>query len=232
MTTEIDPELRRLPVYLVLDTSSSMMGHPIESVKEGVKMSVNSLSREPWAKGMVWISIITFNSEAEQIIPLTEVTNFPEANLIAKGMTDYGYALRVLTNSLDKDLRKRTSEHRGDYKPVIYFLTDGYPTISGWEQTVPDLHARKYESLVACAAGSNADEKELRKITETVIRLQDATPESLSAFIQWVSQSILTKSRSAGLSQELENPELPKCADYVDSPEGYSIDTKGISETE
>lgn len=230
MTTNIDPELRRLPVYLVLDTSSSMMGPPIESVKEGVKMLIQELSREPWSKGMVWVSIITFDSKAQQIIPLTEITRFPEVKLNANGMTALGDALRVLADCLDKDVRKRTSEHRGDYRPVVYLLTDGYPTDSGWEQAADDLRKKKYESLVACAAGE-ADESALKKITETVIRLQDAAPESLRAFIKWVSDSIMIKSKSAGLSQELEEAELPSCADYIKNDDGYSIDPDGASET-
>lgn len=216
MTNNIDPELRRLPVYLVLDCSASMNGSPIEAVKEGVKMLLRDLSREPWSQGMVWISIITFSNTAEQIIPLTEITKISEVNLVASGMTALGHALKVLTECIDRDIRKRTPEQRGDYKPVIYLLTDGHPTDSGWEQNAQELRKRKIESMVACAAGPGADEGNLKKVTDTVIRLQDASPESLRAFIRWVSQSVLVKSRSAGISQaNVEEPALFEGAQFV-----------------
>lgn len=229
MTTNIDPELRRLPVYLVLDCSSSMAGAPIEAVKEGVKMLVNDLSREPWAQGMVWMSVITFSNNAEELFPLTEITSFPEVNLVASGMTNMGAALNLLASCLDRDIRMRTSEHRGDYKPVIYLLTDGQPTDSEWERAAIELRKKKIESFVACAAGSAADENTLRKITETVVRLQDSTPESLREFIRWVSQSVLVKSKSAGTSQVLEEPALPEGAEFIDDNSGYSVNSGGTT---
>lgn len=221
MTSHIDPELRRLPVYLVLDCSASMSGPPIEAVKEGVKILLRDLSREPWSQGMVWISIITFSNTAEQIIPLTEITRITEVNLVASGMTALGLALNKLVECLDKDIRKRSPEQRGDYKPVIYLLTDGHPTDSGWEQAAQALRQRSIESFVACAAGTDADESTLMKVTETVIRLQDTSPESLRAFIRWVSQSVLVKSRSAGLSQaKEEEPALFEGAEFIDNNDG------------
>lgn len=218
MTNNIDPDARRLPVYLVLDCSASMSGPPIEAVKEGVKMLLRDLSREPWSQGMVWISIITFSNTAEQTIPLTEVTRITDVNLVSSGMTALGLALNKLAECIDIDVRKRMEGQRGDYKPVVYLLTDGHPTDSGWEQAAQDLKQRKIESFVACAAGHGADENTLRRITDTVIRLQDATPDSLRSFIRWVSQSVLVKSRSAGLSQtKAEEPPLFDGAEYVDA---------------
>ena len=39
--------MRRLPVYLLLDTSGSMAGEPIEAVKNGVQMMLHSLRQNP-----------------------------------------------------------------------------------------------------------------------------------------------------------------------------------------
>ena len=38
---------RRLPVYLLLDCSGSMMGEPIEAVKQGVKALLSELRGYP-----------------------------------------------------------------------------------------------------------------------------------------------------------------------------------------
>lgn len=41
--------MRRLPVYLLLDTSGSMYGEPIEAVKNGVQVLVSTLRQDPYA---------------------------------------------------------------------------------------------------------------------------------------------------------------------------------------
>ena len=51
--------MRRLPVYLLLDTSGSMTGEPIEAVKNGVQMMVHSLRQNPQAIETAFVSIMT-----------------------------------------------------------------------------------------------------------------------------------------------------------------------------
>ena len=62
---------RRLPVYLVLDCSGSMFGDPIEAVNQGVKALVAELQSEPYAIETAYLSVITFESTAQQVCPLT-----------------------------------------------------------------------------------------------------------------------------------------------------------------
>ena len=50
---------RRLPVYLLIDTSGSMKGEPIESVKVGIETMLSTLRNDPYALETVNISIIT-----------------------------------------------------------------------------------------------------------------------------------------------------------------------------
>jgi uncharacterized protein YegL len=64
--------MRRLPVYLLLDTSGSMTGEPIEAVKNGVQVMISSLRQNPQAIETAFISIITFDSVAKQVVPLTD----------------------------------------------------------------------------------------------------------------------------------------------------------------
>lgn len=61
--------MRRLPVYLLLDTSGSMYGEPIEAVKNGVQVLVSTLRQDPYALETAYLSIITFDSDARQVAP-------------------------------------------------------------------------------------------------------------------------------------------------------------------
>ena len=59
--------MRRLPVYLLLDTSGSMRGEPIESVKVGLESMISSLRQDPFALESVHLSIIKFLKVARPI---------------------------------------------------------------------------------------------------------------------------------------------------------------------
>lgn len=48
---------RRLPVYILIDTSGSMKGEPIESVKVGLSDMIASLRLDPYALETACISI-------------------------------------------------------------------------------------------------------------------------------------------------------------------------------
>ena len=61
---------RKLPVYLLLDTSGSMTGEPIEAVKNGVQLLVSTLRQDPHALETAYLSIIGFGSSASVLVPL------------------------------------------------------------------------------------------------------------------------------------------------------------------
>ena len=50
-----------------------MHGEPIEAVKNGVEMLVSTLRNDPYALETAYLSVITFNTNAQQLVPLTEL---------------------------------------------------------------------------------------------------------------------------------------------------------------
>ena len=63
--------MRRLPVYLLLDTSGSMRGEPIAAVNVGLGALVASLRQDPSALESVHVSVMTFDAEVKVVVPLT-----------------------------------------------------------------------------------------------------------------------------------------------------------------
>lgn len=185
--------MRRLPVYLLLDTSGSMTGEPIEAVKNGVQMMLHSLRQNPQAIETAYVSIITFNSEAKQIVPLTDLASFQMVDIKASGTTSLGAALGLLADKLTTEITKTTLEQKGDWKPMTFIMTDGIPT-DDWQSGFSKLKSANKGLIVGCAVGSGADDKILKQITESVIRLDNADSESISKFFQWVTDSISTTS--------------------------------------
>ncbi len=181
--------MRRLPVYLLLDTSGSMSGEPIEAVKNGVQIMISSLRQNPQAIETAFLSVITFDSTAQQIIPLTDLASFQMVDIKATGVTALGEALKLVAHKIDTEVQKTTSEQKGDWKPLVFIMTDGIPT-DDWQSGLNEFKKSKVAFTVACAAGSGADANILKQITENVVSLDTADSASIGKFFQWVTASI------------------------------------------
>lgn len=181
--------MRRLPVYLLLDTSGSMSGEPIEAVKNGVQIMISSLRQNPQAIETAFLSVITFDSTAQQIIPLTDLASFQMVDIRATGVTALGDALRLVAQKIDIEVQKTTTEQKGDWKPLVFIMTDGIPT-DDWQSGLNEFRKSKVAFTVACAAGNGADAKILKQITENVVSLDTADSASIGKFFQWVTASI------------------------------------------
>ena len=181
--------MRKLPVYLLLDTSGSMMGEPIEAVKNGVQVMISSLRQNPQAIETAYLSIITFDSTAKQIVPLTDLASFQTPDIVASGTTALGGALELVSNCIDNEVTTTTSESKGDWKPMIFIMTDGVPT-DDIQNGLNEINKRKTALIVACAAGNHADTSILKQITENVVSLDTADSQSIGKFFTWVTASI------------------------------------------
>lgn len=200
--------VRRLPVYLLLDCSSSMTGQPIEQVRQGLRALLDDLSTEPMAIETVYLSVITFDSTAQQVIPLTELMQFKEPQIQANGATSLGAALRLLKDCLEKEVRKNTLDQKGDWKPLVFLMTDGMPTDS-WETAADDLKQLKIANLIAFAAGPGADVNNLKRITEIVLKSDELSSGALKAFFKWMSQSIVRTGKSVQVMAQEAPIDLP-----------------------
>lgn len=181
--------MRRLPVYLLLDCSGSMYGEPIEAVKNGVQVLVSTLRQDPYALETAYLSIITFDSSAKQVTPLTELAAFQQPNIEANGCTALGEALALLATKVDQEVTKTTPEQKGDWRPLVFIMTDGVPT-DDINKGITEFKKRKFGMVVACAAGQGADTNVLKQITECVVQLDTADSSTIKSFFKWVSASV------------------------------------------
>ena len=202
--------MRRLPVYLVLDVSGSMHGEPIEAVRNGMQILVSTLRTDPYALETACISVITFDGTAKQVVPLTDLMNFQPPDIQAGTTTSLGDALRLAKECMEREVQKTTTEVKGDWKPLVFLMTDGMPT-DDWQAGLSEFKTAKTGMVIACAAGSGADSKILKQITDTVVVLDTADSSTIGAFFKWVSASISTTSKKVDLakSESSQVNELP-----------------------
>lgn len=199
---------KRLPIYLLLDTSGSMSGEPIGAVQTGLQMLVSALRQDPQALESAHLSVITFDSAARQVVPLTELTTFQEPQLAASGTTAMGEALKLVADCASREVRKSTPEMKGDWKPLVFIMTDGNPT-DDFNAGLAAFKKGKWGITVACGV-DGAQESVLKQITESVVMLKDSDPKTLAAFFKWVSQSIQAVSASVAHNIDLsKGDQLP-----------------------
>lgn len=192
---------RRLPVYLVLDVSGSMSGDGIEAVNQGVQLLLTELQSDPMALETAWISCITFADNAKEILPLTEVGRASIPPQSAGGLTQLEKPLRLLLDKLENEVRPNTPQQKGDYKPLVFIMSDGNPTDNDkWPEAAAELRehaAQRTANIIALACGRGINTEILKNITPTVLLMEDQTPDNIRDFFKWVSQSVRVTSRSA-----------------------------------
>ena len=116
---------RRLPVYLLVDTSAFMKGELIDKVKTVISNLVEDLREDPDARNSAWISVITFGAESKQIVPLTPICEFVMPELVLAGKSALGPALSLLCECRMCETVAGTIEQKGDLNNVeiiIYLL--------------------------------------------------------------------------------------------------------------
>lgn len=190
---------RRLPVFVIADRSGSMAGEKIVAVNQGMQMLKADLEDEPRAVESVWLSVIGFGGDARVEVPLTELMAFYPPTLDADGGTPLGAALRLLNESIDKEVVVSSGKGTGDYKPLVFLFTDGEPT-DEWESAAREVKQRataQTANIIAVACGQDANVETLRKITESVIKMDEATAGRFKALMKWISQSVKSASVKA-----------------------------------
>ncbi len=203
--------MRRLPIYILIDTSGSMRGEPIESVRVGLDALATSLRRDPFALETVWLSVITFDREAKVAVPLTELADFtiPELNPPETSPTNLGEALDLLFARYRLEVKRSTANEKGDWLPMLVIMTDGAPSDTLlFKQTVAMLKSYKFARIICCAAGPKAKVEPLKQIPDAAIySLDTLDSSSFTKFWSWVSASVGAQSqRSCDARDELPPP--------------------------
>ncbi|MDO4586303.1 MAG: VWA domain-containing protein [Planctomycetia bacterium] len=203
--------MRKLPVYLLIDISGSMMGDPIEAVKNGMQIMHSALRKDPYALESAYISIITFADDVVQVVPLTEVASFRPPTISAGGGTSLGGALSKVYECATREVQKSTSSEKGDWKPLVFIMTDGVPT-DDLTKGLNIFKQYKWGIVVACDAGNGAGLSALLQITQNVVSLDMTDSSSIQAYFKWVSSSI------SASSQKVEDANFDDSSDLNELP--------------
>ena len=204
--------MRRLPVYLLIDTSGSMRGEAIHAVNNGLQTMMASLRQDPHALDSVHMSLITFDKDVNLIFGLTELSNvqLPEITTPESGPTFLGEAIKLLIQQVDKEVAVSNEESKGDWMPLLFVMTDGKPSdLQIFDEQYPLLKKKNFGSIVACAAGPKAKEEYLQKFADHVVTLDTTDANAFQQFFKWVSASVSVGNQSIGATDAMVLPPPP-----------------------
>ena len=177
---------RRLPIYFIINVSESMIGEPIEEVKNGMKYMISTLLDNYGAIETAFISVITFNSVANQLTPLSDLVSFQMKDINTAGVASLGSGLNLLSNCIENEVIKKTLESKGDWEPIVFLMTDDNLLKNEDFQTeLNNFKSKKQCKLIVCISSNKSDVFLIKNISDEIIELSGLNIDSFKKQINW-----------------------------------------------
>ncbi len=183
----------RCPCVLLLDTSGSMKGEPIEALNKGLETFKEHLLKDSLASRRVELAVVTFDNEIRVAQDFVTVDRFEVPVLTAQGQTYMGGAIQ---KALDM-VQARKTQYRANgvayYRPWVFMITDGEPqgepdqvVQQATQRLKADEAAKRVAFFAVGVEGAN-----MTRLSEIVVR----TPVKLLGlnFVEmfvWLSKSM------------------------------------------
>lgn len=185
----------RCPCVLLLDTSGSMNGRPIDELNAGLAAYRQEVLADETASLRVEVALVTFGGPSSMVCDFTTVHNFTPPILNASGDTQMGGGINLALDLLNARKQVYKTNKINYYRPWLFLITDGEPTD---EWATAALRVREGEASKAFAFFSvgvqGANMATLRQIgTREPLMLQGLKFREL---FKWLSASQVRVSRS------------------------------------
>ncbi len=238
---EITAPIRKvMTLFLLVDTSGSMIGDKIQAVKsaiEEVKVQLADLSKKN-DDAEIRFAVMSFGKEVNWLTPKPAAPESIDVSgiiAVEKALTPMGAACAELESKLS---RSEFLEDVGNYPPVTILLSDGFPTdnFTSGLNTLKQNNWFKRAIKVAFAIGAEADRDILTQFTgssETVIGVNDAA--TLKALLEKVSvitsdfQSKPKETKDAKDAKDAEDPTADAEKLVQQAIENVDVDTEKIA---
>jgi len=213
-----NPGEPHLACVLLLDTSGSMDGAPINSLNQALLDFQNKISMDEMAQKRVDIAIVEFNSTARVVQNFTPISQMTPIALQATGTTAMGEGINMAIDLVKERNRFYNGLGTPVFKPWIFMITDGSPT-DDIESAITRVREEEskgtHGKLKFFALGvPGYDKAALFRITNRVMELQNT---DFSGIFNWMSESMVAISVSR-VGDNVPLTTLPDNAEVVRVP--------------
>ena len=202
----IDNPSPRCPVALVLDTSGSMDGAPMDALNAGAQLFIEEVKEHDLARWSVDLAVYTAGGQAQclqEFIGIEQIGGI--APMQATGVTPLGAAVGMALHDLEA--RKQAYRDNGVpyYQPWLVIISDGSPTDSWQTAAQRARHMAENRKLVSLPIGvAGADLRILSQFSnKPAVALQGL---KFAEFFQWLSASMARVSASTSSDASVNLP--------------------------
>jgi uncharacterized protein YegL len=154
------------PVFVLADTSLSMSGPAITALNDFLPDLQKEMRSNPIVGEIARIGLVTFDDDAQIVLPLCDLAFASLPKLDAGGQTNFAEAFRRVRIAI-VDGMAALPAGTPVYRPVIFFLTDGqHVADEDWHSALDALRDRswKYAPEIVAFGFGDADSATLRTI--------------------------------------------------------------------
>ena len=196
----------RCACMLVLDTSTSMAGTPIDQLNIGLQQFIQELQSDELAAYSVEVGVITAGGNVQEALPFTTAESIRSFHpLQADGVTPLGQAVSLALHQLEQRKTEYKLNGVAYYQPWLVIISDGIPTDSWQDAAIRSREMSERKQLVCLPVGvAGADLGTLGAFSN-----KPAMPlEGLKfqEFFQWLSASMSRVSASNSTTAGVKLP--------------------------
>jgi uncharacterized protein YegL len=196
----------RCACILVLDTSGSMGGTPIDELNQGLLQFIEEIKDDALAQYSVEVGIVTAGPDARTRMPLIPAHLIADVNTLdASGGTPLGEAVNMALDMLEARKNEYKSKGVPYYQPWLVLISDGAPT-DNWQGAANKTRTMAdNKKLVVMPIGvSGADLSVLSQFSSRPAKALAGL--KFKQFFQWLSASMSRVSSSGSTVSQVNLP--------------------------
>lgn len=146
----VDNSEQRTPLVLVLDSSGSMDGSPIDELNRGIKLLEEELKKDVISAKRVRLLIIQLGGmdQCQIIQDWCDAMDFSAPRLEASGTTPLGQAVTLALQEIEAEKQRFKAAGIAYTRPWLFLMSDGDPT-DQWQQAAQNCRDAEAKHRVA-----------------------------------------------------------------------------------
>lgn len=180
--------MRQLPIYILINTTTDNL-YIQKQIEDSLHLLISTLQQLPYALEQAFIRVLSYNDSLHIITPKKRLEGFNVPKIKFNiGHPDLNRALIYLSDIINSEVAKSTSEKKGDFSPIVYLITDTDTLID--INTVSHLAMDKGSRIIVCTSINSLEDNIYTDISNSIVSFEGFNKDFIFSSVKWVSSSI------------------------------------------